>query len=89
MVVIHVALPLHFFLANTVSFVPMHLSTAYPPIGQAYQGNAFPFTLTPSAVLLAQAHDVTDGRPNCDGFNVGDVSNNFKMHQRALYQLRA
>jgi hypothetical protein len=59
----------------------MHLGTAYSPVGQAYQGNAFPFTPTPSAVLLAQARNVTDGRPNRDGFNVGDVPKNFKMHQ--------
>jgi hypothetical protein len=31
--------------------------------------------------LLAQARNVTDGRPNRDGFNVGDVPKNFKMHQ--------
>jgi hypothetical protein len=38
--------------------------------------------------LLAQTWDVMDGRPNCDSFNVGDVTNNFKVHQQVLYQLR-
>ena len=59
----------------------MEFGAAYPPISQTHTRRPFQFALATWAILLAQARDVTHGTPYRNQFNIGDVVNDFKMHE--------
>ena len=58
----------------------MDFSSVDRAISQAYQGYPFEFSPAALAILLMQACQVTDGLSNCNGFNVGNPPDDFKVH---------
>ena len=77
-------LEFEFLPPDTVSFVPMDFGGVDRTIPQTYQRNPFGFSPATFAVVLTQARQFMDGMSNRNRFDVGDFSDDFKVHYISL-----
>ena len=74
----------YFFPSYAVRLVPMDFGAADDTTRKANSGNSFKLPPTSRTVILAQSRQITNG--TCDGnrFNLGDRSDDFKVHAAIL-----
>jgi hypothetical protein len=53
---------------------------AYFSALKANLGNAFEFTPTTGAILLAESHDISDSSTDSNGLDILNIVNYFKIH---------
>ncbi len=81
---IHVALAFDFLLANAVRLVPVQLGSPYLAAGEADRSDAFELAPAARAILPPQTCAVADLGADGNGFNLGDLADDFKAHRRLI-----
>ena len=77
---VDVALDLELSASNAMSFVPVYLRQPSSAIRKSDSGNTLSLPPASASVELSQSPNLSNGRADSKGFDMGDFSNNLEFH---------
>ena len=77
---IEIALDLELSASNAMSFVPVYLRQPSSAIRKSDSGNTLSLPPASASVELSQSPNLSNGRADSKGFDMGDFSNNLEFH---------
>ena len=77
---VEIALDLELFTSNAMSFIPVYLRQPSHAIRESDSGNTLSLPPASASVELSQSPNLSNGRADSKGFDMGDFSNNLEFH---------
>jgi len=74
--------------ADPMRLIPVYLGLPNPVIGKANRGDTLKFSPPPSSVTLSESGGVADASADRDRLDVGDLTDDLKVHRGAARSLR-